>query len=68
MAGNYAIRRTAVDFAVPLLTNVKLVTMFADAMEKEKAHPMVGLHPSSLADHYRKEKSSDAWTNPAEFH
>ena len=33
---NFHIRRTAVDFGVPLLTNIKLVTMFADAIEKHK--------------------------------
>lgn len=68
LATNYLLRRTAVDFAVPLLTNVKLVSMFADAMDKEAREPMVGLHPSSLFDYYRKEKASDAWTDPTEFH
>ncbi len=33
---NFQIRRTAVDFGVPLLTNIKLVTMFADAMAQHK--------------------------------
>jgi len=33
---NFHIRRTAVDFGVPLLTNIKLVTMFADAIAKHK--------------------------------
>jgi carbamoyl-phosphate synthase (ammonia) len=67
-AHNFQIRRTAVDFAVPLLTNPNLVTMFADAMEKQTRSPMVGLKPESLFDHYRGEKATDAWTNPNEFH
>jgi carbamoyl-phosphate synthase (ammonia) len=65
---NYHIRRTAVDFAVPLLTNPQLVAMFATAMEHNAKSPMVGLRPSSLYDHYRAEKASDAWTSPSEFH
>jgi carbamoyl-phosphate synthase (ammonia) len=65
---NYLVRRTAVDFAVPLLTNVKLVTMFADAMDAHAKSPMVGLVPSSLYEYYRAEKPSDAWTAPTEFH
>ncbi len=65
---NYLVRRTAVDFAVPLLTNSRLVTMFADAMEKHTKEPMVGLVPSSLFEYYKKEKASDAWTSPSEFH
>jgi len=65
---NYLVRRTAVDYAIPLLTNAKLVTMFADAMEKHTKEPMVGLVPSSLFEYYKKEKASDAWTSPSEFH
>jgi carbamoyl-phosphate synthase (ammonia) len=65
---NYHVRRTAVDFAVPLMTNSRLVTMFADAMEKHTKEPMVGLVPSSLFEYYRKEKATDAWTSPTEFH
>ena len=65
---NYQVRRTAVDFGVPLLTNLNLVTMFADAMEKHSKNPMVGLLPSSLYDYYHAEKASDAWTSPTEFH
>lgn len=53
---------------MPLLTNVKLVTMFADAMEKHTREPMVGLVPTSLFEYYRAEKPSDAWTSPTEFH
>ena len=65
---NYQVRRTAVDFGVPLLTNINLVKMFADAMEKHSRTPMVGLTPDSLFDYYRAEKNEDAWTSPSEFH
>ena len=65
---NYQVRRTAVDFGVPLLTNINLVTMFADAMEHHAAKPMVGLSPSSLYDYSQAEKATDAWTSPSEFH
>mmetsp|Transcript_14691 Transcript_14691/g.20977 ORF Transcript_14691/g.20977 Transcript_14691/m.20977 type:complete len:1534 (-) Transcript_14691:123-4724(-) len=67
---NYLMRRTAVDYGVPLLTNMNLFKVFTDAifknnMEKGK---MVGLHPQSLFEHYSSENDSDAWTNPREFH
>lgn len=65
---NYIIRRTAVDFAVPLLTNVKLFTLLADALERHTKNPMVGLIPESLHEYYRKEKPSEAWTKASEFH
>ncbi len=65
---NYQVRRTAVDFGVPLLTNISLVNMFADAMERHSRKPMVGLTPDSLYDYYQAEKASEAWTSPSEFH
>lgn len=68
VSGNYLVRRTAVDFAVPLLTNIKLVSLFAESMERHSKTPMVGLMPSSLFDYYKKEKVTEAWTNPTEFH
>ena len=34
---NYAIRRLAVDFGVPLITNVQVAAMFADALEAANA-------------------------------
>lgn len=67
-AFNFTVRRTAVDHAVPLMTNARLVTAFADALEQHKKQPMVGLTPSSLFEYYKKEKASDAWTSPSEFH
>lgn len=65
---NYHIRRTAVDFNVPLLTNVKLFSMFADAIDKHTREPMVGLKPESLFTYYEQEKDEEAWTDPKEFH
>jgi len=65
---DYHLRRTAVDFGVPLLTNINLVNLFADAMEKHTRSPMVGLVPHSLEHYYRGEKPTDAWTSPVEFH
>merc|ERR1712003_573885 len=63
---NYDMRRTAVDYGVPLLTNTQLVKVFANAVqEHDRDH---GLEPATLFEHYQAEKSSDAWTNPAEFH
>jgi carbamoyl-phosphate synthase (ammonia) len=67
---NFLIRRTAVDFGVPLLTDMNLIKCFTDAiyvnkMEKGK---MVGLHPRTLFEHYAAETDSDAWTKPNEFH
>eukprot|EP00934_Nitzschia_sp_Nitz4_P008454 Nitzschia sp. Nitz4//scaffold7_size249615//193132//197941//NITZ4_001201-RA/size249615-augustus-gene-0.14-mRNA-1//1//CDS//3329558514//8444//frame0 len=63
---NYLMRRTAVDFGVPLLTNTNLVKVFADAVyAHDKDH---GLEPKTLFEHYESETDSDAWTNPSEFH
>lgn len=68
LADNYQMRRTAVDFGVPLLTNMNLVDMFAGAVYKHKREGLVGLEPASLFDHYSKESDADAWTGPSEFH
>jgi hypothetical protein len=66
--GDYLVRRTAVDHAVPLLTNPNLVAMFAAAIARHTASPMVGLTPSSLFEYYKAEPVSEAWTAPTEFH
>ncbi len=63
---NYLMRRTAVDFGLPLLTNTNLVKCFADAIYAHNRDK--GLEPKTLFDHYESEKDSDAWTNPSEFH
>lgn len=65
---NYQMRRTAVDFGVPLLTNMNLVKVFTDAVYKQKNEHMLGLEPQSLFEHYTTESDSDAWTDPSEFH
>eukprot|EP00611_Tribonema_gayanum_P008561 TRINITY_DN1813_c0_g3_i4.p1 TRINITY_DN1813_c0_g3~~TRINITY_DN1813_c0_g3_i4.p1 ORF type:complete len:553 (+),score=213.70 TRINITY_DN1813_c0_g3_i4:368-2026(+) len=65
---NYTIRRTAVDLNIPLLTNLNLVQLFAEAMGQFKKQELVGLLPESLFDYYEREKPEEAWTNPKEFH
>jgi hypothetical protein len=40
---NYLMRRTAVDFGVPLLTNIHLVKLFAEAITKYKKGELIGL-------------------------
>ena len=67
---NYLMRRSAVDFGIPLLTNMNLVKCFTDAVYINKMEPgkMVGLHPQSLFEHYEKESDNEAWTGPREFH
>jgi carbamoyl-phosphate synthase (ammonia) len=63
---NYLMRRTAVDFGVPLLTNTNLVKVFANAIHEHDIDK--GLEPKTLFEHYEAEKDSDAWTSPSEFH
>lgn len=65
---NFLLRRTAVDFGIPLLTNMQLFQTFTDACAKHKKGELVGLKPTSLFEHYAKEEVSDAWTKPTEFH
>jgi len=65
---NYIIRRAAVDFGVPLLTNLQLVELFSESITKYFQGGMIGLRPNSLFDYYRQEKSTDTWTGPKEFH
>ena len=65
---NYLMRRTAVDFGLPLLTNVNLVKVFADAAHAHQGHKLVGLTPTTLFEHYAQESDSDAWTDKTEFH
>ena len=67
-AGDFLLRRTAVDHAIPLLTNQRLSTLLADSLERHSRTPMVGLVPTALADHYKSENDKDAWTKPNEFH
>ena len=66
--GDYIVRRTAVDHAIPLVTNVQLVALLAAALARHARDPLVGLSPESLFEHYRAEAPKDAWTSPSEFH
>ncbi len=68
LENNYLIRRTAVDFDVPILTNMQLVKLFVESMAKHKSQPMLGLTTDSLFEYYGKEPNSSAWTSPSEFH
>jgi len=65
---NYAIRRTSVDFGIPLLTNAQLVKMFADAAHLRKKGELHALDAKSLFQIYEEEKVDDAWTEDKEFH
>lgn len=65
---NYMMRRAAVDFGIPLLTNMNLVQCFADAAHKHVKGELTGLDAKTLFEHYQGEKDSDAWTNKDEFH
>jgi len=62
---NFLMRRNACDFGIPLLTNMNLVKVFADAAHK---HVAGELAPDTLFEHYQAESDTDAWTNPTEFH
>lgn len=66
--GEYLLRRVATDYNVPLLTNMRLVEMLADALEKHSHTPMTALSPDKLGEYYSREKPSDAWTGAREFH
>jgi hypothetical protein len=43
-------RRTAVDFGVPLLTNIHLVKLFCESVTRHKKGELLGLHVSSLPE------------------
>lgn len=59
---NYAVRRTAVDFGIPLLTNLNLVKLFTSALVYDrKTSKLVGLDPDSLFDFYARETPEEAW-------
>ena len=65
---NFLIRRTAVDFGVPLITNAQLLGVFADAAAMYKKGEIIALKPTSLFEYYKNEKEADAWTGAKEFH
>jgi carbamoyl-phosphate synthase (ammonia) len=68
LENNFVIRRTAVDFAIPLLTQPQLVKLFVASLERHHKGELVGIRADSLFDYYKQEKPEDAWTNPREFH
>jgi carbamoyl-phosphate synthase (ammonia) len=63
---NFQMRRTAMDFGVPLLTNTQLVKVFANAVYAHSGEQ--GLEPKTLFQHYQDESDADAWSNKDEFH
>jgi carbamoyl-phosphate synthase (ammonia) len=65
---NFLMRRTAVDYGLPLLTNCQLVKTFADAVYMQTKGDMLDLEPKTLFEHYAEETDADAWTDPREFH
>jgi carbamoyl-phosphate synthase (ammonia) len=65
---NFLMRRTAVDFGVPLLTNMNLVKMFSDAVYMHKEQNFAAMEPKTLFEHYKAETDADAWSKPTEFH
>ena len=66
---NFLIRRTAVDFGIPLHTNLQKAMLYVDALAKHKKGEMLFLDPNSLFDYYTKDKAvGDIWTSTNEFH
>uniref|UniRef100_A0A7S1C4W1 Carbamoyl phosphate synthase pyrimidine-specific large chain n=1 Tax=Bicosoecida sp. CB-2014 TaxID=1486930 RepID=A0A7S1C4W1_9STRA len=55
--GEYAIRRAAVDFAVPTLLNSKLVNAVARAVQELGRNCEPRLRPLSMSDYYAREKA-----------
>ena len=48
---NYEIRRLAVDFGIPLITNIQVAELFAESIEKLD-DGSISLGPVSLQEHY----------------
>jgi len=65
---NYAMRRTAVDFGIPLLTQPQLVNLFVESLVRHKRGELIGTSPDSLFDHYAQEKPEETWSGVTEFH
>jgi hypothetical protein len=57
-----------VDFGVPLLTNIHLTKLFAEAITKYKKGELIGVQSKNLFDYYDAEAPEEAWTSPSEFH
>jgi len=65
---NFLMRRSAVDFGIPLMTNMNLFKVFADAAHLHSKGEISGLDPKKLFEHYQGETDADAWTDKDEFH
>ncbi|KAK1732841.1 carbamoyl-phosphate synthase I [Skeletonema marinoi] len=65
---NFLMRRSAVDFGIPLMTNMNLFKVFADAANLHSKGEISGLEPKKLFEHYQGETDADAWTDKDEFH
>jgi carbamoyl-phosphate synthase (ammonia) len=65
---NFLMRRSAVDFGIPLMTNMNLFKVFADAAHLHSKGEITGLNPKKLFEHYQNETDADAWTDKDEFH
>merc|ERR1712003_273198 len=52
---NFIMRRTAVDFGIPLLTNMNLFKVFANAAHKHVEGELTGLDATTLFEHYKTE-------------
>lgn len=50
---NYDIRRSAVDFGIPLLTRPQLVKLFVESLVRHKRGELVGVRADSLFDYVR---------------
>jgi len=65
---NFEIRRTSVDFGIPLLTQPELVKLFVESLERHKRGELVGIRADSLFDYYAQESPEDTWSGPNDFH
>ena len=57
---NYAIRRLAVDYGVPLITNVQVAKLFAESLEALGGHAGLALDPRSVHEWYEARQVSGA--------
>jgi len=65
---NFQMRRSAMDFGIPLMTNMNLLKVFASAAHQHQKGEISALEPSTLFEHYQSESDADAWSDPTEFH
>eukprot|EP00617_Octactis_speculum_P026137 CAMPEP_0185750740 /NCGR_PEP_ID=MMETSP1174-20130828/9510_1 /TAXON_ID=35687 /ORGANISM="Dictyocha speculum, Strain CCMP1381" /LENGTH=1498 /DNA_ID=CAMNT_0028427391 /DNA_START=102 /DNA_END=4595 /DNA_ORIENTATION=- len=58
LQNNYVVRRTAVDYGIPLMTNPQIVKLFVESLALHKKSNFVGLDSKSLFDYYGGEKDA----------